>query len=216
MRHQAPINQQAVVSQQVSIIFLSMALVAALSELQKSPKTVFHWLAFVYFTANNIRYFYGDMRWSELDINLRRDGLGVERALDIHLYVITRLLIVMQALQISNLQNFLWMLMAAQFVGEIYLAFSINLIYDSGKDVGPVKLIPIQWHWFSFNITEMVITGIAAFILKTQSDLQQKFPSLNEIDLYSWTLAIAFTLLFLVQIFDWIMHQEFLFGRSRR
>jgi|SRR5882762_8065491 len=208
-------REQSFVSQQVTLIFLSMALIAALAEFQKIPKHSLHWIAFFYFVANNIRYFYGDMRWAELDTDLRKDNPGVERAVDVHFYVLTRLLVVLQALQIYDLQRFLWMLAAAQFVGAIYLLISIKLIYDAAKDQNQT-LMKIQWDWFWFNIVELGTTLTGCFVLMLRQDLAQMFPSLASVDLYSWTLGIVFLILFLIHLFDWTMHQEFLFGSPRK
>jgi hypothetical protein len=206
-------REETFVSQQVTLIFLSMALVAALSEFQKIPKHTLHWVAFLYFVANNIRYFYGDMRWSESDSTLRKDNPGVERAVDVHFYVITRLLVVLQALQINDLQHFLWMLAAAQFVGAIYLVISMNLIYDLSKDQ---KLRKVQWHWFWFNVAELATTLVGSLILMAREDICRILPSLGVVDLYAWAVGLVFLILFLIQLLDWTMHQEFLFGTSSK
>jgi hypothetical protein len=107
------------------------------------------------------------------------------------------------------------MLAAAQFVGAIYLLISINLIYEPSKDRDKT-LMKIQWHWFWFNIVELTATLIGCFVLMARQDLAHMLPSLGSVDIYSWTLGIVFLILFLIHLFDWTMHQEFLFGSPER
>lgn len=198
--------------QQISTIFLSMALIAIITEFSKCQQTIFHWIAFIYFILNNIRYLYGDIRWCEVEGTIRKDSLGVERAIDVHLYIITRLLIVVLALQIKSLNCFMWVFCGGQLFGAIYLLFSAKTIFDKEKDDGDQKLFPIIYHWLCYNLLEVFVAFITALILTTEKDLYLLLPSLKSIDLYTWTLSVSFSLLFFIQITDWIMHHKFLFN----
>jgi len=201
---------------QITTIFLSMALVTAIRQFASSQQTIFHWLILFYFILNNIRYFYGDIKFSECDNNIKKDVLGFEQVIDVHLYVITRFLIVVLALFIDNIEKFLWIFAGSQIVGVLYLFFTIVVLLDPTKDTNEPKKIPILWHWLWFNVAEIALAVVMVLLLTMESDLKVQFKSLTSVVFKNWVLGIGFGLLFFIQIIDWALHQKFLFAPSKR
>jgi len=196
--------------ERLTTIFVSIAMVAAVETFIASHHTFLDWALLVYFLINSIRYYYGDFRFQECFSAINPKVELTVKAIDFHLYVIARLLIIAAALKLDDAITFCLISIAYQLLSIGHLSFSLSAVCVDKANPQMDRLRLLQSHWIYYSAAEALFLTAMAVLLRVVAKLAVVL-AVDVGTVESVGVAIVFTGLGLVILIDWIQNRDLLF-----